>query len=74
MQKRNTSANYKSKFLNLIFSPQVSEIGIVLKNFHKPPITFEKFPGVSEVFRAFPNISEDSENFQKFSKSVGRSF
>ena len=23
------SANYKSKFLNLIFSPQVSEIGIV---------------------------------------------
>ena len=44
------------------------------KKFHKPPITFENFPRVSKVFRAFRTLPKIFENFQKFSKSVGRSF
>ena len=68
---RNTSANYKSKFLDLIFSPQVSELRDwnSIKNFHKPPITFDNFPRVSEVFRAFPNISEHFQRFPKIFKN-----
>ena len=72
--KSNTSAKRIIPVQKSIFSPQVSEIGIVLKKFHKPPITFEDFPRVSEVFRAFPNTSEDFRKFLKISKSVGRAF
>ena len=61
-KKCNTSANYKSKFLNLIFSPQVSDWNVT-KNFHKLPITnIKKF---SEGFWSFLSISK---HFQKFPK------
>ena len=64
--KSNTSAKYK---IIKIHESDLQSTGVrdwnILKNFHKPPITFENFPRVSEVFRAFLNTSEDSKNFQK---------
>ena len=55
-----------------------------IKNFHKPPITFENFPRISEVFRTFPKIFKEcwkivlrtfrhfpktSEDFRRFPKT-----
>ena len=78
MQKCNSSSNYKSKFLNLIFSPKVSEIGILYKNFIKLRLHSKYFPRVSEIFLAFSNTSEDFrkvfENFQKVSEDRFENF
>ena len=42
--------------------------------FRKPPITFENFPRVFEVFWTFPNISEHFWTLSKIYKFVGRLF
>ena len=73
--KSNTSANYKSKFSNLIFSPQVSEIRLLLKKFINlrlhSKLRFRSFPSPSEHFRGFPTIFE---NFQKVSEDRFENF
>ena len=65
-----------SKFLNPIFSPQVSDWNVI-KLFRKLYITFQKF---FKSFRSFltisehPKISENSENSQHLSEDCFKSF
>ena len=44
------------------------------QNFRKPPITFENFPRVSEVFRAFSKIFENLKNCWKIALKTFRHF
>ena len=66
-------ANYKSKFLNPIFSPLVSDWNVI-KISCKLPLhskILQRFPKFSEHFRT---LVKTSENFQKWSEDRFENF
>ena len=60
--------------MNLIFSPQVSEIGIFYKGFTNLRLHSKNFRGFLKFSEHFRTLLKIFKNFWKFSKSVGRSF